>query len=807
MTQFIGLKDRICKHLWAAGLLFLLLIFMSPVRVKADITAADVDIDYTGEIAYIKQNGNTSIYFLFTVPGKTPDKFNPAGGAVGLHRFGEEECSAFMLDLSTLKTTKESSLLVCYDTSETPFRVDIPAQVKLKGEYTGIEREAGEFERLYSKLPGFSLETGYFTLTADDKEVTDLTKLRWKAGASTNYRDMSELNMEIYTGAGATLYFQYADGKTPLSKAVKVKIKKPGNPPKIKVDGAKQTIAIKSNMQYRVVTSNYEGYWITPDTGTTSLKISELVGLSGDGLYTPFEDAVVEVRVAATEKAHCSRTGFVYLDAVEEPVFGAEGITVGFTKGTDDKNGLSITNNSEEDYQVAVVEKGAWGTKSIKELILKVDGSAKKGSDGAVAWKKAGAGKTVKISYKDYKDFDSYLILARKATVKEDTKTAAREFRVASVIRPFGGVAPTPDIRPGTYAIDAAKEVTITFAEEAGFTLYTSLQSDPYAKNETGKVSFTAEVGMIYAIKAYFEDDSTKEKSDEVSFVYRYVGKGELPDYKDAWGYNYYIKLDKKLNNGDNYAELYRRIYLGFLTYEPNVDYSDLKIDKDQLSKIVCSVWADNPQLIQAKTGLRYTSTRLILNIYNEELCERLYAQCEDSYSEIKGIIDQKYGSIENASKIQIVKEIHDYLVLKKEYASSAMSQTMAGSLSDEYTPVCMSYTLAMKWCCNRLGVQCEIIFGYTNKEAHAWNIINYGENVDYSSEYTIDPTKWYEMDVTWDDPVGGNAEYIGRTYYNVTTAFINTSRRRVEDYYPAYPVDECTGTDYSWSNIKSQFQ
>ncbi len=130
----------------------------------------------------------------------------------------------------------------------------------------------------------------------------------------------------------------------------------------------------------------------------------------------------------------------------------------------------------------------------------------------------------------------------------------------------------------------------------------------------------------------------------------------------------------------------------------------------------------------------------------------------------------------------------------------------MAGSLADEYTPVCMSYTLAMKWCCNKLGIQCEIIFGNAG-ELHAWNIINYGDNVDYSAaEPVYDTTDWYEMDVTWDDPVGPGESYIGRDYFNVTTEYMKKSRTRLYTYYKEYPVENCTGIELSWDKIKNDF-
>jgi hypothetical protein len=802
--------------IWAAGLVFLLLILLAPKRVFAAVSEEDVIFDFEQEYVYVREPGEGSLCYCIIQKGKPTDnlKMVPVSKrAVVWRNLEGEERNYYVIDISSISTSKPMVLCLKVHADDTEVcTVDIPAQKKLEVKFIGKDDEKGTLAAMYADIPGVNGETGYLAFKVDGKELTDVSKILWKAGAGANFKKIGKLDLEFYRYAGATLYFTYSDGESPLSKIVKVKVKKQANAPNVKVDGAKSTIAIKKGMEYRVTTEGETGAWQTPAEGKAFVPISGIKGLKGDGLFTPYEDAVIEVRTAATEKSQSSKSTFVYLDKTELPVFGEGGIEVKFLKGGDDTGGLLIKNNWYVDYEVAIVEKYSWESEGIKDLILKIDDTAKKGTDGYVSWKKVGEKKTVKVAYKEYKDYkegEGYIILVRLASVKENNKTPEREFRIKGAVRPYGGMTPEPfgDRKPGTYMIDGSEQVTVTFSEEPGFKLFTAFGNAEFAENTEGKLEFQASVGNTYTIKAYFFDETTGEKGPVKNYVYRFISDEELDEYKDKFGYNYFKKLDGKLGKGNNYTLLYQRLYRACITYEPEVDISDLTLDKDIMLQVVASLDDDNPELLQIDGGYTFTTSWIRLNLRDREFCERLLNECEHSLVELTDRIVSKYGSVENATRLQRVKEIHDYLIQKKQYKNSDMSQTMAGSLSEDYTPVCMSYTLAMKWCCDRLGVQCEIRYGNIKRERHAWNIINYGEPVDYSDPDAVYNTDdWYEMDVTWDDPVGGDSHYIGYKYFNVTTDFIETTRTITTGGYHDGPVPRCTGTEYSWDRIKNDF-
>ncbi len=108
----------------------------------------------------------------------------------------------------------------------------------------------------------------------------------------------------------------------------------------------------------------------------------------------------------------------------------------------------------------------------------------------------------------------------------------------------------------------------------------------------------------------------------------------------------------------------------------------------------------------------------------------------------------------------QNILYIHDYLVDNLDYDSTYNqigSYTIYGALVEKKC-VCEGYAKAFKYLANCAGYECELMQGKaTNNsgqtENHAWNCIKLND-------------KWYEVDVTWDDPIiiGGN----GRTNNNI---------------------------------------
>ena len=168
-------------------------------------------------------------------------------------------------------------------------------------------------------------------------------------------------------------------------------------------------------------------------------------------------------------------------------------------------------------------------------------------------------------------------------------------------------------------------------------------------------------------------------------------------------------------------------------------------------------------------------------------------AQIEKAIMEIE---EQKNIILANlkGSDYQNILYIHDYLIDKVEYDSTYEqigSYNIYGALVRKKC-VCEGYAKAFKYLANSAGYECELMQGTaTNSsgqsESHAWNCIKINGN-------------WYEIDVTWDDPIiiGGNGRTTNEIKYRY---FLKGTKTLEKDHTLKYQYSE-KGRKFSYPNI-----
>ncbi|MDD2575242.1 MAG: InlB B-repeat-containing protein [Acholeplasmataceae bacterium] len=115
-------------------------------------------------------------------------------------------------------------------------------------------------------------------------------------------------------------------------------------------------------------------------------------------------------------------------------------------------------------------------------------------------------------------------------------------------------------------------------------------------------------------------------------------------------------------------------------------------------------------------------------------------------------------------------KYIHDYLVLNNSYLkTNDLSHTPVGALVDWETPVCEAYAEAFQLLAHHNGLNSTYVTGkiISNGELHAWNNVKLGGT-------------WYFIDVTWDDPISADLDYIGYDYF--LTPQLPSSERLIDE-------------------------
>ena len=139
------------------------------------------------------------------------------------------------------------------------------------------------------------------------------------------------------------------------------------------------------------------------------------------------------------------------------------------------------------------------------------------------------------------------------------------------------------------------------------------------------------------------------------------------------------------------------------------------------------------------------------------------------------GIVDP------SMSEYELVRAIHDYIVDHVYYQSGKRDQTAAGALLDGYA-VCSGYMDAFDLMCYLTGIECLQVTGTANSVngsgwgPHGWNKVK----VD---------GQWYNVDCTWDDPVGATPS-LRHDYFLISdTELAKTHKWERSDGLPESPV------------------
>ena len=142
----------------------------------------------------------------------------------------------------------------------------------------------------------------------------------------------------------------------------------------------------------------------------------------------------------------------------------------------------------------------------------------------------------------------------------------------------------------------------------------------------------------------------------------------------------------------------------------------------------------------------------------------------------------QKYIDLTKSltSEYEKALVLHDALVKNVTYDLGAPNAHNAYGAIVEKRAVCEGYAESYQYLLHLCGIQSYFVAGFSNDEAHAWNLVR------------LDG-KYYYTDTTWDDPVSKNPEdeltkSVYHGYFNVTTEILQRDHT-ITDTYEILPV------------------
>lgn len=134
---------------------------------------------------------------------------------------------------------------------------------------------------------------------------------------------------------------------------------------------------------------------------------------------------------------------------------------------------------------------------------------------------------------------------------------------------------------------------------------------------------------------------------------------------------------------------------------------------------------------------------------------EFIYLETKEQTDEVDAKIDALFDKweIDTMQEYQKVRKIHDYVVKNAKYDMSVKGNSAYYNLL-EHKSACQGYAALLYKMLTRAGIPCRVITGMADGQKHAWNIVKLG-------------SFWYNLDATWDDPIGVNEEkYVSYDYF-----------------------------------------
>ncbi len=399
-------------------------------------------------------------------------------------------------------------------------------------------------------------------------------------------------------------------------------------------------------------------------------------------------------------------------------------------------------------------------------------------ASGSVKVKLACATKGATIYYSanggSYKRYTKALTLTKTTklkvyAVKNGEKSAVRTYNYK--------LSPKVNITPAEGTYGAAQKITLS-SPVSGVKFYYTLDGTKPTKNSA---LYTAQ-GITLSESATLRVMTVKS-----GWTARYITKDYkitkkvtavpsnsiVDDYTVKYAYNTLSSAEKRA---------YERLYEAVAAHAKSADLSGLGISVSTLDRVYWAFDYDNAQFFWLGNGYSYSyyNTSSIISVNPQ------YSRTAAQAAEIQPLFDAAADEIiakalEKDDVFDRLAVIHDEIILRTDYKSTGNSYISEADGPLVYgKALCEGYSKAFMYLAQSIGVNCMCVAGYAG-ESHLWNMVE------------VDGV-WYQTDVTWDDPVGGN----GQPYYDY---FCISDSKMFEDHKVKNPftVPEAAASGYDF--------
>jgi Uncharacterized protein involved in cytokinesis, contains TGc (transglutaminase/protease-like) domain len=229
------------------------------------------------------------------------------------------------------------------------------------------------------------------------------------------------------------------------------------------------------------------------------------------------------------------------------------------------------------------------------------------------------------------------------------------------------------------------------------------------------------------------------------SEVYNTV-KQNLMTHKSGFTINMSVKTMQELRAGEDL--MYTVFRLDDKTTSKDNDYLKLNIDSWRESW----TWNSVSGTASLTVSVQYATTSSQETKVDQAIASAL-----------------KSLNLNGKTDYQKAKAIHNYIINRVSYDKTLQKHSAYNALFNK-SAVCEGYSLVAYRMFTDAGLQSRIITGTADGGAHSWNIVKVNG-------------KWYNIDLTWDDPITSSGKQVLRYDYFLKNAKAFSDHKRDTEY------------------------
>lgn len=281
--------------------------------------------------------------------------------------------------------------------------------------------------------------------------------------------------------------------------------------------------------------------------------------------------------------------------------------------------------------------------------------------------------------------------------------------------------------------------------------------------------------------------------------------------YADSPGYSVEADVDFTpppyyYNQLSNTAKkIYAQLKAAAMECQKTVKMDDIKMEDGDFEKVIELLIMHDPvtfniyNISATTTSASYTNNSQKTKKYSTTFTID-YTYKKSTYDKMVAAYEKKVDNIlskltDDMSKYKKIRVIHDEIIKTAVYdLETAASGTIYGALVDKRAK-CDGYAKTFSYICEKAGIRTITVLGDASHsdgetEYHMWNKVYYNK-------------QWYNVDVTWDDPITNMKENYSHEYFMISDEEIG--KNHVEDNM-SFAVPEASDNSLNYYQVNKKY-